>query len=216
VIDRRTAWLGLTLAGIAPGAAAWAAGTGSPPLSAEDAADVARVVDYLQGLTTARGRFSQIDARGGQLTGTFYLQRPGKARFDYDPPSGLTIVSDGHEVAEVDRRLKTRHVYPLGWTPLALFLAKDIRLDRRVRIVQVIRGAGTLRVVVKEGASRAQGAIALDFSDPPLALTGWSLSNGRGGAVTVRLESFARIEPRDASFFKLGERPANPAPPAEP
>jgi outer membrane lipoprotein-sorting protein len=181
------------------------------PLSAEDKADVDRVVAYLQSLTSVRGRFVQTDSRGGQATGTFSLQRPGMARFDYDPPAGLTIVADGHEVSEIDRRLKTRHVYPLGWTPLALFLSKDIRLDRRIKVARIQRGAGTLRVVAQDGAARAQGAIALDFTDPPLALAGWALLESRGGAVTVRLESFATVEPRDPSYFRLSEPRRAPA-----
>jgi outer membrane lipoprotein-sorting protein len=217
VINRRDACLGFVLAGAAPpGLAKASVGGHASPLSATDSTDVARVVDYLQGLTTARGRFVQTDARGGQASGTFYLQRPGLARFDYDPPTGLTIVSDGRQVSEVDRRLKTRHSYPLGWTPLALFLGKDIRLDRRVRVTRVLRGSGTLQIIVEDASARSQGAIALDFSDAPLALSGWSLMGGRGNAVTVRLKSFAPVEPRDPAFFTLaGSRPP-PAPTAEP
>ncbi len=200
---RRRALLGLALAGAAgPGLAA---GTELSPLSPDDERDVARVVAYLQSLNTAQGRFTQTDARGGQRGGTFYLQRPGRARFDYDPPSGLAIASDGHEVSVVDRRLKTIQSYPLGLTPLALFLARDIRLDRGVKVVQVTHGDAGLTVLARDGRGKAKGSIALTFSEPPLALTGWTLTDARGSQVKVRLEGFVRSEPRDPAFFKLSD-----------
>ncbi len=207
-INRRAATLGLALAGLAA-ISPLARGAALPPA---DAADVARVIAYLEGLTTDRGRFTQTDPRGVVTRGTFYLQRPGRARFDYDPPSGLVIASDGHEVTVVDRRLKTVRAYPLSMTPLGLFLARDIRLDRGVEITSVTRGAGTLMIVATEGHRKNAGTIALDFTDPPLALTGWALTDSRGGVVTVRLEGLDKVEPRDAAFFKL----ADPRPTANP
>src|SRR5690606_7661894 len=77
-------------------AAAQAASRAS--LSAEDTALVQRAAAYLQGLGSAVGDFIQTDARGRTTRGKFYLQRPGKARFEYAKPSGLLIVSDGHNV----------------------------------------------------------------------------------------------------------------------
>ncbi len=91
---------------------------------------------YLQGLGEARARFVQTDARGASTQGTVYLKRPGKARFAYDPPSGLLVVSNGSTVSVADSRLKTFDAYPLMSTPLSLFLAKTIRLDRGVQVTR--------------------------------------------------------------------------------
>ena len=77
------------------------------PLSAADRALVDRAAAYLQGLTEAKGRFVQTDARGSTTQGTLYLKRPGKARFEYDAPSKLLVVSDGGNVSIADGRLKT-------------------------------------------------------------------------------------------------------------
>jgi len=206
VISRRIVLLGL-------GAVA-AAGPARPAseLSPADTADVTRVIDYLQGLSAAEGRFTQTDARGAEARGRLFLQRPGKARFDYDPPSGLAIVSDGQEVTEVDRRLRTIRAFPLGRSPLALLLGRTIPLGHGVSVTQVIRGAGSLRILAGAGHGRGS-AIALDFTDPPLALAGWSLTGARGGGVTVRLEGFGPAEPRDAGFFKLADPRARDASP---
>ncbi len=201
--NRRDALIGLALA-IAAGSASGQ--TPAPPvLSADDQRTVATVVSYLQGLTTASGRFVQTNARGAQADGVFYLQRPGRARFDYDPPSGLVIASDGRVVSVVDRRLKTIHVYPLSATPLGLFLARDIRLDRGVVVTKVIRNQGNLSLIAQDGRNASRGHIGLTFSETPLALTGWTLTDQRGGVVTVRLDGFKRSEPHDPGFFKLSD-----------
>jgi outer membrane lipoprotein-sorting protein len=182
-------------------------------LTPADAALVQRATAYLQHLTTAKGRFTQTNPRGQTVTGTFVLQRPGKARFDYDPPSGVTIASDGHRVAVLDRRLKTIQAVPLGFTPLGLFLAKDIRLDRGVTVVKVMRSPGDFTVVARDARKKTQGQIALDFTESPIALTGWTITDAGGGATRVRLADFAPSAPREASFFVLHDpRPITPGP----
>lgn len=207
----------LAILGIATGALWPLSATAADPttLNEDDQRDVTRAIRYIEALTSEQSRFVQTDARGGRSEGTFYLQRPGKARFDYDPPSGLSIASDGHEVRVVDRRLKTIHAYPLGLTPLGLFLARDVRLDRGVVVTQVTHTADGLTIVAEDAHKKTRGRIALTFSDAPFALTGWTITDARGTTVTVRLAGMAHAEPRDASFFKLAD-PALPPRPATP
>ena len=215
IISRRDIVLGLALA--CAGQAAWASVAGPPaPLAPEDARDVVRIIDYLQGLTNGRGRFVQTDPRGSHTEGTFYLQRPGRARFDYDPPSGLVIASNGHTVSVVDRRLKTIQAYPLALTPLALVLARDIRIDRGVIISQVIRTDGQITVVAEDGQRKARGRIAISFAAAPLTLTGWAVTDARGAVVRVRLIDFASAAPHEAAFFQLADPRLTAAPDAPP
>ena len=179
-----------------------------PGLSETDAQDVAQAVTYLEGLTTAKWRFTQSDNRGGRLSGSLILQKPGRARFDYDPPSGMVVASDGHKVAVVDRRLKTIQAYPLGMTPLGLFLGRNIRFDRGVRVESVQRVGDGLTIIAVEAQHRDRGSIALNFSVSPISLNGWTLTDGRGVKVQVRLTDFTRIGPQDPKTFEL----ADPAP----
>ena len=113
----------------------------APALSADDQALVDKAVAYLQGLGEARGRFVQSDGQGAPTQGELFLKRPGKARFAYDPPSGLLVVSDGGRVIVQDKRLNTFNAYPLSETPLSLFLAKTIRLDKGVQVTRVTRAS---------------------------------------------------------------------------
>src|SRR5690349_20304006 len=111
-------------------------------LSPEDRALVDRAVAYLRTLSTAQGRFVQTDARGQVTRGQVFIQRPGKARFAYDPPSGLLVVSNGSIVTVQDSRLRSCQGYPLRATALSLFLGRDINLDRGVIVDQVSRQPG--------------------------------------------------------------------------
>ena len=174
-------------------------------LSPQDEALVQRAQTYLDGLTTATGRFVQTTADGREAAGTIWLQRPGRARFDYDPPSGVQIAADGHVVTEVDTRLKTIHSYPLGTTPLSLFLARHVALDQGARVEAVRSTADGFEVEVRDG--RRRGAITLQFRNAPLALTGWIVTDARGAKVQVRLARLEPSAPKPGAFFVLRAPP---------
>jgi outer membrane lipoprotein-sorting protein len=200
-LNRRTLALGLAAAPLSAALARPAAAeTG---LSAADRALVDRAVAYLEGLTEAKAKFSQTDARGRVTTGAVYLKRPGKARFDYDPPSGLLVVSDGDVVSVQDARLKTFDRYPLGATPLSLFLAKTIRLDRGVAITRVQRAADGFSITARDRKKETAGEITLTFRDEPLALQGWTVTDAQGRPTRVQLIGLERAHGLDRSLFVL-------------
>jgi len=178
---------------------------GPSALSGEDSTLVARAVAYLESLTSAKGHFEQTDSRGEETSGTFVIQRPGRARFDYDPPSGLVIASNGFKVTVVNRRLKTIESYPLGVTPLGLFLAKNIRLDKGVVVSAVDRTATGFILTAQDGHERSRGAIAMSFSEQPLRLEGWTVTDARGQSVRVRLSGLAPTAPQSWKFFELSD-----------
>jgi len=179
-------------------------------LAPGDKALVDQAVAYLQGLGEAKARFVQTDARGQQSQGAVFLKRPGKARFAYDPPSGLLVVSDGSAVSVQDKRLKTFDKYPLMATPLSLFLAKNIRLDRGVQVTRVSRAADGFTIVARDGSKKTAGQIALTFKDAPMQLTGWTVTDAQGRGTTVRLIGLERTSGLAANLFQLQDpRPKN-------
>jgi outer membrane lipoprotein-sorting protein len=181
-----------------------------PALSAEDRALVDRAAAYLEGLTEAKGRFVQTDPRGYATQGQLYLKRPGKARFAYDPPTGLLVVSDGGTVSIQNSRLKTFEAYPLAATPLSLFLARRIRLDRGVVVTRVARRADGFSLTARDGGRKAEGQITLDFTDQPLTLAGWTVTDAQGQATRVRLAGLERAAGLDPALFVLKDpRPKN-------
>lgn len=179
------------------------------PLSATDQALVDRAVTYLEGLTSAQGRFVQTDQRGAVTQGKILLQRPGKARFEYDAPSGLLVVADGGAVSVHDRRLKTFESYPQRSTPLGLFLAGRIKLDGGVRVTRVARLADGFSLTAEDPRRQTRGSITLNFIEGPLRLAGWSVVDPRGAQTRVRLVDFAPAARLEAANFVL----RNPNPP---
>jgi len=184
-----------------------------PALAPDDQALVDRAVAYLQGLSEARGRFVQTDGRGATSHGELFLKRPGKARFAYDPPSGLLVVSDGGTVNVADSRLKTFESYPLGATPLSLFLAKTIRLDRGVQVTRVARAADGFSITARDGKKATSGQIVLSFTDNPMTLVGWAVTDAQGRSTQVRISGLQRVSGLDPGLFVLTDprpRPKRP------
>jgi outer membrane lipoprotein-sorting protein len=185
----------------------------APALSADDQALVDKAVAYLEGLTEAQGRFVQSDGRGAPTQGELYLKRPGKARFAYAPPSGLLVVSDGGRVIVSDSRLNTFTAYPLGATPLSLFLAKTIRLDRGVRVTRISRAADGFSITARDGKKETSGQIVLSFTDNPMTLAGWSVTDAQGRTTQVRISGLQRISGLDPALFVLKDpRARTPGP----
>ncbi len=185
-------------------------GAAAAPLSAEDKALVDRASAYLEGLGEMRGHFLQTDPRGVVSEGELYLNRPGKARFDYQTPASLLVVADGHNVLVLDRRLKTFDRYPLGATPLGLFLQKHIRLDQKVSVTHVDRFAGGFSLTARDGKHETQGQVTLTFTQSPLTLIEWSILDAQGGRTTVRLSALTPTSGLDPGLFVLRD----PNPPA--
>ncbi len=185
----------------------------APAIPPADQALVDKAVAYLQALGEAKGRFTQTDARGAVTTGELFLKRPGKARFAYDPPSGLLVVSDGGRVIVQDKRLNTFTAYPLGATPLALFLAKTIRLDKGVEVTRVSRAADGFTITARDGQKKTAGQIALTFTSAPFALVGWTVTDARSQTTNIRISDLAPTSGLDPALFILKDtrpRPADP------
>lgn len=198
-LDRRAVLTALPLAG------AWAA-LASPAFAQMAAADQAladKAVAYLDGLGEAVGKFVQTDPRGATTQGRIFIKRPGKARFEYAPPSGLLVVSDGLNVTLFDARLKTFDRQLLKATPLNLFLARRVRLDGGVRITRIARLADGFSVTAQDTRRETRGSITLNFSSDPIGLLGWTVTDARGSSTRVRLIDFRPTSGLDSSLFVL-------------
>lgn len=191
------------LALLAGAAAAPAFAAAAPQLSPEDQAVVDKAVNYLENLASAKGRFTQYDPRGRKTEGELYIKRPGKARFAYDPPASLLLVSDGGTVNVYDYKLKTFESYPLRMTPLNLFLAKHIRLDKGVVVTGVKRYADGFAITCRDGKKEADGQITLTFSDNPVALREWSVTDAQNQTTRVVINGLAPAGDLSPKLFVL-------------
>ena len=185
--------------------------TGTIALSTHDLKLVNQATAYLQGLQEVEGRFEQTNPRGVVTQGDIFLRRPGKARFQYDAPSGLLVVSDGKNVSVYDSRLKTFDRAPLAATPLAILLARKVQLDQDVEVTRV----GTyddgfyLSARNANGQAQTEGYITMVFGQNPMVLRGWTLVDGQGQATRVKITDL-KPQAIDPALFVLDD-PRTPA-----
>lgn len=182
-------------------------------LSERDRADLARIEAYLNGLTTLRARFLQIAQNGATAEGTAWIWRPGRMRFEYDPPESLLLVASHGQFLLYDRELRQPSTVPVSQTPLAFLLRENLRLSGDVTVTRVERGGGFLRVTLHRTAAPAEGRLTLVFQEDPIELRQWAVVDAQARETRVslsRIETGVRIDPRifefnDPRFFEETE-----------
>lgn len=180
-------------------------------LSAEDQAVLARAQTYLQGLTSAQGNFVETGPGGQTRRGRFYLQRPGKMRFEYTDPAGLLVVSDGSNVKRYDPRLNVFRQVPLSATPLSTFLARTVRLDQGVRVDRVNRmQSGAFAITARDARRPNEGSVILAFAGSPMRLQEWTITDAQGGRTRTQLTSLTPASGLPASLFQLRDPTRRP------
>ncbi len=174
----------LLLASLAIPATAFAQ---APSLSAQDQADIARVETYLNAVRTLHARFQQIAPNGGISEGQAWLERPGRMRFQYDPPSPFLLVGGHGLLVFNDSQLHQTSNIPLGQTPLGMLLQDNLRLSGGVTVSNVARLPGQLQVTLYRTASPQDGSLTLIFADNPLVLRSWVTTDAQRHETRVTL-----------------------------
>jgi len=157
-------------------------------LSPEQQDAVARVQDYLNNITTMKARFVQITSNGGFAEGDLYVQRPGRLRFQYDPPHTVVLVADGVTLLFYDKELEQATYIPLWETPLWFLIRERVDLSDKVEVMDVTQSAGMLTIKVRQTDEDGDGGeLSLVFSDRPLTLRKWEVTDGQGIVTQVAL-----------------------------
>jgi outer membrane lipoprotein-sorting protein len=172
--------------------------------NAQQKALVDKVSSYLSRVHTMTGSFAQIGGDGRRASGTFYVQKPGKVRFEYDPPSPIDIIADGSSVVVRDRRLATQDLYPLSQTPLRFLLADKIDLLRDTHVTAVTSDDLFLSIVVEEkqaliGTSR----LMMMFDAKSLELKQWVVTDPQGFDTTIAVSNLDSNRRPDPNLFKI-------------
>ena len=174
------------------------------PQAASAALSLSEISGYLNSFTTAKAGFRQINADGSVSTGTLYLQRPGRARFDYDPPDNGVVIAGGGQVAIFDPvSNQPPEQYPLARTPLKIILARRIELSRERMVVGMDSSEDTTTVIAQDPERPEQGRIRLIFSENPVALQGWVIINEAGQPTRVGLGELQTGMRLPSSLFNI-------------
>jgi len=141
---------------------------------------IASVNKYLNSFQNLKGKFVQVGPSGRYTNGQFFLSRPGRVRFEYEPPSPLMIVADGSWVSIENRQLKTSEHYPLSATPLKIILADNINLLKNADISNVFRDKSIVTLALRDKGSTKSGQITLVFQARDMALKEWIVIDDQG------------------------------------
>ncbi len=142
---------------------------------------------YLQALKTAKARFLQTAPDGRQMIGTFYLNRPGRLRFEYDPPVNDFVVADGLFIYFYDSQLGEQSNAPIGQTMADFLLREDLKMSGDIQIAGVKRGGDLLQITLTQAKDPEAGSLTLGFSENPMQLRKWRVLDSQGNVTEVEL-----------------------------
>ena len=171
---------------------------------ANQKAQAAKVSSYLSSLQTLVGNFVQVGPDGSKTKGDFYIQKPGKVRFEYDAPSPIAIIADGSSLAVRDRKLATQDIYPLSQTPLRFLLSDRIDLLKDTNVVSVTSDEVYISVTIEEkqaliGTSRLM--LMLGTKDGQFKQ--WTVTDPQGFDTTVAVYNLDSSRKVDPGMFKI-------------
>jgi len=165
---------------------------------------VAKVSSYLSSVQTLVGDFVQVGPDGRRTEGQFFIQKPGKVRFEYNPPSPVEVIADGKSVVVRDRNLATQQLWPLSQTPLRYLLSDRIDLMRDTNLVSVSADDTFVTVVIEEshtlvGTSRLMMMVgAKDYQ-----LRQWTVTDPQGFDTTVAVYNLDTTKKPDPDLFTI-------------
>lgn len=169
------------------GGPAFAQAPPAPAAPGESADALQEIEAYLNSIESLQGRFVQTTSRGTRAEGDFALVRPGRIRFDYDPPEPTLLVADGMNFVIYDRELERATMVPLSRTPLWLLLRREIDLEDGLDILNVHQDEEYLAVLVRQSDAPEEGTIELVFRRDPIELRLWEVVDAQGIRTQVAL-----------------------------
>lgn len=199
----------LRLAGLALAAGLSTAALAAPnlgALSADQRAALDAVNTYFNSIGTIEGKFIQTGPDGSQATGYFVIDRPGKLRFRYYPPTQLDIIADGKTVAIDDKKLQEQTLVLLSETPLRFLVQKNIDLTQEAVVQQVNADADLLTVVMEDTALYGAGRLTLIFDSRTIELKQWTVTDAQGLDTTVSLYEVKTGTETNPKWFEINYR----------
>ena len=136
---------------------------------------------YLNSLKSVDAQFTQINDDGTLSTGRIFIKRPGRIRFEYDPPNDALVLASAGQLAIFDPKGDGGpETYPLSKTPLSLILAENINLKRARMVLGHSYDGKATSLLVQDPEFPERGRINLVFTGPKAALRQWIIEDDSG------------------------------------
>jgi outer membrane lipoprotein-sorting protein len=160
------------------------------------------IADHFSAVKTMQGEFVQFGPRGDQTSGKFFIERPGKLRFNYDSPSPMRVIADGSNVVVGNVQLKTWDTYPLSKTPLSLLLASKI--DLSADMVRSVKAEPALTTIVLGSRTIfGDSTITMMFDSKSYDLRQWTVTDNQGKDTSVVINNVKSNVSFDESVFRI-------------
>lgn len=179
-----------------------------PTLSAQDKTDIGRIEAYLNGLKTLKAHFMQVAQDGSVSEGTAWVERPGRMRFQYDPPAPFLLIAAHGVLTFHDSALQQTSNIGLNRTPLGILLAERVELSGAVTVTEIQRLPGQIQLTLVRTESPGDGALSLIFADPPMTLRQWTVVDAQRRETHVTLYNAQTGGNFDPQLFEQISTPA--------
>jgi outer membrane lipoprotein-sorting protein len=171
-------------------------------MAAADPVAAQKIADHFSSVKTMMGEFVQFGPRGEQTGGKFFIQRPGKLRFNYEKPSPMRVISDGKNVVIGNVKLKTWDLYPLSKTPLSLLLSDKIDLGNKM-VRDVKQEADLTTIVLGDKTIFGDSTITLMFDPKTFELRQWTITDVQAKDTSVMIFNVQNGVQLDPSVFEI-------------
>ena len=195
VLSRRAMLFGAAAAGLLP--------TAAFALTEDERAVLTEISTRLSAVETMDGEFVQYNPNGDQLQGKFFIARPGRVRFQYDPPATVSVIADGKSVLVYDKKLQTYDIWPLSQTPLRLLLDKSLDLLTSEKVTRVGVAPDLVEIELQDDTRFSAGTLNLIFDRGTLDLRQWTVTDQQGLQTMVALYNVGTGKPLDSELFKI-------------
>ena len=166
--------------------------------------DIKKIEKYLNDITTLAVHFEQEDSAGGKAMGTFYLQRPGRLRWDYNPPTPILIVAKGQLVAYYDKELDEISHISISDTLAGFLTRQKISFgDDGIKITSVEKKKDEIQITITQEKKEDQGNLKMSFSSINMDLLRMEVVDSIGKKTIVRFSAPAYGQQLDKELFAL-------------
>lgn len=172
-------------------------------ITPEVQAAVEKLNAYFNSFQTLQGELTQISPRGRAAKGVFYLAKPGKLRFEVEPPTPYIMASDGKWLTLTNKQMNRGDQFPLSKTPMRLLVSDKLDLLQEAVVLNFQQDAGTTTIALADKKGSMPGQIVLIFDDAQNELQQWIIIDGKGQKTTVQLANLEKNVKINPKLFKV-------------
>ncbi|MER8567084.1 outer membrane lipoprotein carrier protein LolA [Mesorhizobium sp. M0924] len=160
------------------------------------------IADHFSSVKSMSGDFVQSGPRAERTKGKFFLQRPGKIRFNYAGQSGVSVIADGKSLVVYNKKLKTSRLYALSKTPLKLLLDNQVNFSGN-RLKSIKDDGAQVIIRLADKSAFGNSNITMVFDRESLDLRRWTLTDERGLTSTVTISNVKQGVRAPAGTFTI-------------